>query len=160
MITTKQWKKKRFRSWNKRQKCALNRRSKKSRPLVAYISGERFQATKPWVYVLRTRMQSQTNPQRCCRRSSYFRIKGRKDRARESLFETSIRVKIDHNSTAMVALFGVPYWLRTDNGPQFASEDFETVSPIVRCWTTEKDAPVNSSQRRSWMPESRSLLKR
>ena len=78
-------------------------------------------------------MQSQTNPQGCCRRSSYFRIKGRKDRARESLFETSIRVKIDHNSTTMVALFGVPYWLRTDNGPQFASEDFETVSPIVRC---------------------------
>ena len=33
----------------------------------------------------------------------------------------------------MVALFGVPYWLRTDNGPQFASEDFETVSPIVGC---------------------------
>ena len=65
---------------------------------VVYISGERFQATKPWVYVLRTRMQSQTNPQSCCRRSSYFRIKGRKDRARESLFETSIRVKIDHNT--------------------------------------------------------------
>lgn len=79
-------KKKGFRSWSKRQKCALNR-SKKSRPLVAYISGERFQATKPWVYVLRTRMQSQTNPQGSCRRSSYFRIKGRKDRARESLFE-------------------------------------------------------------------------
>ena len=82
-----------FRSWTKRQKCAKNR-YKKSRFLVASISGERFQATKPWVYVLRARMQSQTNPQGCCRRSSYFRIKGRKDRARESLFETSIRVKL------------------------------------------------------------------
>ena len=48
--------------------------------------------------VLLARKQSQTNPQGCRTRSFYFR-KGRKDRARESPFETSIRVKIDHNST-------------------------------------------------------------
>lgn len=93
---------------------------------MAYISRER---SKPWVYaVLLRRKRSQANPQGCCRRSSYFR-KGRKDRVRESLFEASIRVKIDHNSTppCRVALFGDPYSLRTDNGPQFARlEDFET----------------------------------